>query len=67
MVAADGNGDGVNDVLPDNILLVYDAGARVVYLDRKPNYYPAKVVPEPATVTLSLLALAALATRRRKK
>ena len=39
--------------------LVYDAGARVVYLD--------KAVPEPTTTTLSLLALAALVARRRRK
>ena len=39
--------------------LVYDAGAGVVYLD--------KAVPEPTTTTLSLLALAALVARRRRK
>ncbi|MBQ4614381.1 MAG: autotransporter-associated beta strand repeat-containing protein [Akkermansia sp.] len=39
--------------------LVYDAGARVVYLD--------KAVPEPTTTTLSLLSLAALVARRRRK
>lgn len=39
--------------------LVYDVGAGVVYLD--------KAVPEPTTTTLSLLALAALVARRRRK
>ncbi len=64
--------------IPDNIMLVYDAGAQVVYLDRVPNYYPpdpetpippgpSTNVPEPGTATLSLLALSALMTRRRRK
>lgn len=39
--------------------LVYDSGAGVVYLDG--------LIPEPTTATLSLLALAALAARRRRK
>lgn len=39
--------------------LVYDSGAGVVYLDG--------IIPEPTTATLSLLALAALAARRRRK
>ncbi len=43
----------------DETLLVYDAHVGVVYLDR--------AIPEPTTVTLSLLALAALAARRRRK
>ncbi len=62
-----------------NILLIYDAGARVVYLDRNPNvyepleeedYHPIELpvaVPEPTTTTLSLLALTALAARRRRR
>lgn len=44
---------------PASTFLVWDASAGVVYLDY--------VVPEPATATLSLLALAALAARRRRK
>ena len=39
--------------------LVYDVGAGVVYLD--------KAVPEPTTTTLSILALAALVARRRRR
>ncbi len=39
--------------------LVWDASAGVVYLDQ--------AVPEPTSATLSLLALAALAARRRRK
>ena len=63
--------DGVNDVyytmaenyftseyIDPDVYLVWDASAGVVYLD---------VIPEPATATLSLLALAALAARRRRK
>lgn len=42
----------------ESTYLVWDASAGVVYLD---------VIPEPATATLSLLALAALAARRRRK
>ncbi|MBR2127049.1 MAG: PEP-CTERM sorting domain-containing protein [Akkermansia sp.] len=38
---------------------MWDASAGVVYLDH--------AVPEPASATLSLLALAALAARRRRK
>lgn len=63
--------DGVNDVyytmaenyftgeyINPEVYLVWDSSAGVVYLD---------VIPEPATATLSLLALAALAARRRRK
>ncbi len=69
VVAEDTDGDGENEELADNILLVYDAGARVLYLDRKPNTYtdPVVAVPEPGTTTLSLLALTALMARRRRK
>lgn len=45
--------------IDDKTLLVYDRGAQIIYLDR--------ALPEPATATLSLLALAALAARRRRK
>ncbi len=55
---------GAELVIPDYVVLVYDAGAQVVYLDRIPNYYN---VPEPTTTTLSLLALSALAARRRRR
>lgn len=48
------------DYIDDNTLLVYDSGADVVYLQMT-------VIPEPTTATLSLLALAALASRRRRK
>ena len=41
--------------------LVYDSGQNVLYMQG------LGVVPEPATATLSLLALAALAARRRRK
>ncbi len=44
-------------MIDNQVYLVYDATAGVVYLD----------VPEPATTTLSILALAALAARRRRK
>lgn len=63
--------DGVHDVyytmaenyftskyINPDVYLVWDSSAGVVYLD---------VIPEPATATLSLLALAALAARRRRK
>lgn len=45
--------------ITDATQLVYDVGAGVVYLD--------KAVPEPTTTTLSILALAALVARRRRK
>lgn len=45
--------------IDENTWLVYDSGAGVVYLDG--------IVPEPTTATLSLLALAALAARRRRR
>ena len=41
--------------------LVYDNTRNVLYLQG------VKLVPEPATTTLSLLALAALAARRKRK
>lgn len=44
--------------IDEDTWLVYDSGAGVVYLDG--------IVPEPTTATLSLLALAALAARRRR-
>ena len=47
------------DYIDERTLLVYDAQADVVYLQM--------VVPEPTTATLSLLALAALAARRKRK
>lgn len=47
-----------SEFIDDNTVLVYDSGEGVVYLQH--------VVPEPATATLSLLALAALAARRRR-
>ncbi len=46
----------------ENTTLTYDTTANVVYLQGVSN-----VVPEPTTATLSLLALAALAMRRRRK
>ena len=46
----------------ESTTLNYDSTANVVYLQGVSN-----VVPEPATATLSLLALAALAMRRRRK
>ncbi len=45
--------------ITDSTYLVYDVGAGVVYLD--------KAVPEPTTTTLSILALAALVARRRRR
>ncbi len=45
--------------ITDETYLVYDVGAGVVYLD--------KAVPEPTTTTLSMLALAGLLLRRRRK
>ena len=48
------------EYIDDNTLLVYDSYANVVYLEQQ-------VVPEPTTATLSLVALAALAMRRRRK
>ena len=47
------------DGITEDTLLVYDSNARVVYLH-------TKTIPEPATTTLGLMALAALATRRRR-
>ena len=51
-------GAGINE----NTTLHYDSTTNAVYLKGVSN-----VVPEPATATLSLLALAALASRRRRK
>ncbi|MBR3927067.1 MAG: hypothetical protein IKJ58_09915 [Akkermansia sp.] len=51
-------GAGINE----NTTLHYDSTTNAVYLQGVSN-----VVPEPATATLSLLALAALAARRRRK
>lgn len=48
------------EAINENTKLVYDSGT--IYLTGANN-----VVPEPATATLSLLALAALAVRRRRK
>ncbi len=48
-----------SDFIDDNTLLVYDSYAKVLYLQQ--------AVPEPTTATLSLLALAALAARRRRR
>ncbi len=47
-------------MLTEKSVLVYDAGAKVVYLDG------IESVPEPTTTTLGLLALAALCARRRR-
>ena len=47
----------------ENTNLVYDSAARTVYVENVVNY----TVPEPATATLSLLGLAALLRRRRRK
>ncbi len=47
------------DFIDDRTLLVYDSHADVVYLQL--------VIPEPTTATLSLLALAGLAARRRRR
>ncbi len=75
--AGDVFSDTESSLIPENVLLVYDAGAQVVYLDRIPNltppempevpFTPPRVIPEPATATLSLLGLAALAARRRRR
>ncbi len=48
------------DYIDGSTLLVYDSHAEVVYLQMA-------TIPEPTTTTLSLLALAALASRRRRK
>lgn len=45
------------DYIDDGVYLVYDSAAGIVYLD----------IPEPTAATLSLLALAALAARRRRR
>jgi uncharacterized protein (TIGR03382 family) len=46
--------------IDSDTLLVYDSHAEVVYLQMA-------TIPEPATTTLSLLALAALAARSRRR
>ena len=51
-----------NDYVNAQTLLVYDSEAGVVYLQLIPG-----LVPEPATTTLSLLALTALLARRRRR
>lgn len=48
-----------NDYIDSQTMLVYDSNVGVVYLQIK--------TPEPTTTTLGLLALAALAARRRRK
>lgn len=50
---------GGSGYVDEETWLVYDSGAGVVYLEG--------LIPEPTTATLSLLALAALAARRRRK
>lgn len=52
------SGDWIND----ETLLAYDSANRIVYLENVND-----VIPEPTTTTLSLLALAAMAARRRRK
>jgi autotransporter-associated beta strand protein len=51
-----------NDYVNAQTLLVYDSEAGVVYLQLIPG-----LVPEPATATLSLMALTALLARRRRR
>ncbi len=50
------------ECINENTTLNYDSNTNVVYLQGVGN-----VVPEPTTATLSILALAALAMRRRRK
>lgn len=50
-----------NDYVNSDTVLVYDSEAGVVYLQLIPG-----LVPEPATTTLSLLALTAMLARRRR-
>ncbi len=50
-----------NDYVNSDTVLVYDSEAGVVYLQLIPG-----LVPEPATTTLSVLALTALLARRRR-
>ena len=50
------------ECINENTTLTYDSTSKAVYLQGV-----SKVVPEPTTATLSLLALAALAMRRRRK
>ncbi len=51
-----------NDYVNAQTLLVYDSETGVVYLQLIPG-----LVPEPATATLSLMALTALLARRRRR
>ncbi len=51
-------GDWINEATK----LKYDATNKVVYVENVND-----VIPEPTTTTLSLLTLAALAARRRRK
>lgn len=50
-----------SDWVNEDTKLVYDSGQNVLYMQG------LGIIPEPATTTLSLLALAALAARRRRK
>ncbi len=50
----------------NNATASFDAGKMTVYI-ASASTAPTDAVPEPATATLSLLALAALAARRRRK
>ena len=52
----------MGDYINENTTLTYDSTTKEVYLQGI-----NKVVPEPTTATLSLLALAALAARRRRR
>lgn len=54
------SGDWIND----KTMLIYDSANQIVYLENVNNVVVN--VPEPTSATLSLLALAALAARRRR-
>lgn len=49
------------------VMAITDVGQAVGYFDQSNVDYVYFIIPEPATSTLSLLALAALAARRRRK